>query len=884
MATRNYNPQDLGSQRQTEVTQGDFQPRNGGVVQDRIIGDANWRTAFIANLGSDVAGIMGKLAQENLNQKYLDGAAQAEIVKSEEELQTDPITRDWTVAGYRDTMGKLALADAQATFEKDLPKLREQSPKDFNAYLQARRNALVPALQSMSGSARANAMGQLALQDRAATAKWQAEQAKFIIEQRFSALSTGWNVQSSSMRSTALALGTGAATDAQHVEGLRNAAGFLIGSVWNDTALPTEVKQSLTVDALRGELSKDNVSFYEYMQGAVLPDGTSLLDALPVEDRIKLGNDYRAARDRTSDARNFAVNSSIAALEVEVQEGRYKGTYDDLNRTLYAAVQTKAMSGEKAQGIQRDFLKARAEEEQTTEIAGMAMRGDIEGLTRVGSDPTKGAAAIDSMATRNNLSAELRLQAHVQAAQNGLSASGKRVGEIASPALAQVRNSKDGTLLPQHKQVFDEMSKLHELDKLNGTNTFANVLSGLPEEDRAFAARIMEGKSNGQSYDIAVANAKQLAATEAAMSNSSKFGAGSKVMREITDMDTRGWWGTLKNFVTFNGDMNTLQPYDDAVGTAGLQHVKAALIEEANSILLASPYLNQKQVLEQAQAAVLGRTLKTDAGTITFPRGTTPHVMLGVPSGMAGELSGAIGELLTPQTAGGTFDIMLLHGNVVAQEYNRQGAMAGGQVVLRPADIQAKVKERVDAKQSLWDRAYGVGVSILEGPKGTKINGENSAGVPATVAIEFRENLKQNEGVRTHQYTDSVGVPTFGIGISNKSKYWQEPKGASGQYLPEQIRSSFMLASDDALKAGVKTGQSIGVQNKASTLLFSEIAYQGGEEFSTRDVYKPFLRAMQSSDEQAAISAFQSTPVYKASGESRRRHYLDSIRRALSGE
>ena len=163
------------------------------VAPPLIVGDDSWRDKMLEQLGGNAANMLNKMADIEFSNLYLEGQAKAGVIESEEELQGNPLTRDWQVAGYRDTMGKLALADTEAQFAVDIVKLREKGPEEIQAYLATRREKLMPALGSMSREARAAAAGQLLLQDRAATKTWTTEHAKFIIEQKSQAVHTQWN-------------------------------------------------------------------------------------------------------------------------------------------------------------------------------------------------------------------------------------------------------------------------------------------------------------------------------------------------------------------------------------------------------------------------------------------------------------------------------------------------------------------------------------------------------------------------------------------------------------------------------------------------------------------------------------------------------------------
>ena len=147
----------------------------------------------VGRLSDTVSGSLNKLADLHYQNRYLEGQAKAYLAKSEDEIQGNPLTRDWEVAGYRDTMGKLALADQKASFQEDITRIRTMSKPEFEAYMAARRKDMLPALNSMSKEARASMAGQLLLQDRADTTTWGAEHTKYIIEQKSAAVATLWN-------------------------------------------------------------------------------------------------------------------------------------------------------------------------------------------------------------------------------------------------------------------------------------------------------------------------------------------------------------------------------------------------------------------------------------------------------------------------------------------------------------------------------------------------------------------------------------------------------------------------------------------------------------------------------------------------------------------
>src|SRR5690554_352944 len=64
-------------------------------------------------------------AQKSREDAYLDGVRQAASLESEDALESNPFTRAWTKAGFRDTKGR----QARAQFADDLPAAIEHALK-----------------------------------------------------------------------------------------------------------------------------------------------------------------------------------------------------------------------------------------------------------------------------------------------------------------------------------------------------------------------------------------------------------------------------------------------------------------------------------------------------------------------------------------------------------------------------------------------------------------------------------------------------------------------------------------------------------------------------------------------------------------------------------
>src|SRR5574343_415993 len=146
------------------------------------VGDAGWRSRMLQGLGAKLGDAGMAYLEQKQQEAYLEGQAKVGQIQSEDELEGSWLTSDWAVAGYRDTQGKLALAQAEAKLAVDMQELRTKTPAEMQTYLSSRRNELTPMLNSMSRMGRATMSKQLAMADQTAFMKHTAERRAYIID------------------------------------------------------------------------------------------------------------------------------------------------------------------------------------------------------------------------------------------------------------------------------------------------------------------------------------------------------------------------------------------------------------------------------------------------------------------------------------------------------------------------------------------------------------------------------------------------------------------------------------------------------------------------------------------------------------------------------
>ena len=897
------------------------------VAPPLIVGDDSWRDKMLEQLGGTAASMLNKMADIEFSNLYLEGQAKAGVIESEEELQGNPLTRDWQVAGYRDTMGKLALADTEAQFAVDIAKLREKGPEEIQTYLATRREKLMPALGSMSREARAAAAGQLLLQDRAATKTWTTEHAKFIIEQKSQAVHTQWNTSLRTLGNAQIKKQLGELQDKDYNEQLRSTVGTMVQSVWMDGSLPSSVKQQLTFEMLQNALTNDSVDLYDFVASNAIPDGaggtSTLMSRLTGEQQGKVANSYREAQSRTRDARNMAVAAQVANLEAQIDNDAYTGTYEDLTGMLDPMLVSKGITGERRQGIINKYLDKQYKGEQNSALAELYLRGDLNGIFGAGKEQTDGLKALDAMLTRRGASPEQRLNAYLQSGLNGMDGGFKKAGEVLGTALRQVR-SPDGTVLPQHLATVRTINNaVRQAEERGQTGIRVALLSGLAEGDRMFAERVFAQVDGGASYDEAVLKATDTEAKEAQLSPAVKAAQTQQVAKavtsEIANLEARGvlssTWTWAKSIFSSDAASDLqLRPWSGVGDRDGwfsdgptvqfyTQRVREELANEANHVLLQSPGASADQVISVAKANVVARTISTRFGPLTMPRNVKLEDAFGVGKGNQAAIGPALDAMLKETKEDANWQLAFVNGRLFAQEVDRTGQRVGTGTYLNPKDVSTKIKQMTDAEQEKANNVFGSGRRVKQGDVTIQFNGLNTAGVPATWMMGYRDNLVKHEGIRATPYQDLSGakdmkgnpIMTVGVGVSSHNPRYPKVQ-PDGSVKVEDIRRSFVEASNDAAIAGSKVARDLGRHDQPTFMLMSELAYQSGTAFmsqqnKTGKRYREFANALKSGNVEAAQEAFKRTAAWYYSADPKNRdkitprqqNYLRLIQQSLKG-
>ena len=940
MVTRKYDAPDFGVRDQRTALQGQVGgpgQATGAAIQ---VGDADWRGNMLSQFARQGAEHLDKMADIEFSNLYLEGQAAAGVIESEAELQGNTLTRDWKVAGYRDTMGKLALADSEAKFSVDLKTLREGSSEDLQGYLAKRRAEIMPGIAGMSREARAAATGQLLLQDRAAVQSWTSEHTKFVIEQKQKAIATQHNVALASMGAAQAKFRMGDTTEKDFNAQVQATAGTMVGSVWMDSSLPEDVKQNMTFEMLQMTLGNDSVELYDFLAQNALPDGTggtsTLLSRLPMPKQQQIANAYREAQSRTNDQRNMRDLATVATIEAHIQTNKFDKGYAELAETLDPLVQRKVISGEKAAGILKAFTVKQLEAQAGANLRTLAITGDTHGIFSAGATHEQAMKALDEHLASSGATPDVRLNSYLTAGVNGTDGAFQRAGAMLSSSLRQIRQP-DGTVLPQHKQVYETIAAAvtrAESGSNPNMNARMQLLSGMGEQDRTFLTRVwaLQEKPFSRSLDAALAEAADTEAREAAMTPAMRAalntGSGAVMAQAVNDLEPKNlfesMWGSVKGLFSseaaadkgfeIRSQFGTRDGWygDSPTAMLYVDDLKKEITAAGSRIQLAAPLTSPDDLVLQAKADVASRTIKSANGTIILPHKANAAQVFGVKPGNVSQIGPAIDDILKETKRDSRWHVQYTHRGVQATEFDSKGVQIGNPRYLKPTEVAKAVEARVKAESDKAGHIFGKGkVHSADGVQ-VRFNGQNTVGVNDEWMFGFRENLVQNEGVKGTPYKDLSGkkdkagnpIMTVGVGVSSHNPHYPKA-GPDGKVSSEAISSSFLGASNDAALRGrqITHDFKLDANSKATFQLMSELAYQSGGSFATAQKskteytktavkYRVFLNALKNGHPELAKEAFKQTAAWHYSGDPkarlletrRQKHYLKLIDQIYKGE
>lgn len=924
-----YNPQEIAVQDRRQVSQSD-PGANAARIHTGPAGNA--RSDMLANLAGDIAGLGKNFANQAFNisieKAYADGAAAAGIAESEDNLNSTPFTRDWKVAGYRDANAKIALADAVAQFDLDLvrgPTLQEKDPSQLKAYLAARRATLTPVIARMSGEQRTAAMAKLALMDRTDIAKHNTAYRTFMYDSAAKARLTSLQTRLSSLtlQKAQAVVGKDGAEVAFNRQMDEIVAGTEI-DVWNNPNYTLTEKQAMTATDLEAALATDNIDLYDRY------DEAGFTTRLATDDAVKLANKRREAQVRNQGLWAMQYNQSSAKMQADMDANLYTGSVSQAIELLDSGLANRAETSSTYQTKYNKIMDWANKNGTSGRLIEAYLTGNGSAMTLLGKTEADAVKAVSLDMARGNMPVAQQMKTWIDASTKWPSA-GKEFGKLLSQPLNMLFTAGQ-EMLPQHRDALNAgIQMVRDAERAGNTSLRVSIMSSMSDDDRLRFERIYDKHASGVPLTGAVTEIMDIESRERSISPTRRVANSQKLNNELSamvdDIGGVGWWdrvglGVASWFspkaqaelkISPENNMNSKDGVFTTSETVRFYeaNIRSNLREEIEHQRMIGYDTPASSIFKRSMAAIAGRTIKTDSGSIIFPRGFD-FTSLGVSGGNMEAAGTAIDRIIaktaSSQKNGVRFRVSFAGGKVFAQGFDNSGTPME-YMYITPEMIRGELGLKAKEEAKVNDEIYGAGKTVQFATSGDApklkltYNGKNSAAVADDWMMDFRNNLVKHEGFRSTPYKDLSGkvvdgkeVMTVGVGISSHNRHYPKPD-ANGNYSEASLQTAFLGASNDAATAGRKTMEDVNLKSKSWFNLFAELSYQSGTNFLHQQnkqgaAYRNFVRYAQAGNVEKSVQEFKKTPAYFYSRDpkhperetERQKFYLTTIRNAMKGE
>lgn len=846
----------------------------------------------MSSLGAGLLGFAAKLAQKQFqgeqDQAALAGARAAMLGVSEQELNSSWMTQAASSRGFRTTAAKLAVAKQSSDIMANMGRYASMSPEEFYKVLQTSGQQVDPAMNGLDAES-----GAAVMQDRLTT------EAGLIKahQQAHAKYQTELRVQSMQADASAMLDRVKAAQD--HQIQLVDAASWVQGVLKSD--MPEDVKTKL----VKGTMQLANERGLYSVVGNIL--STDLIKDPTL--REALWSDTRSTKDYYKYQDNQQTMQSYAQMWAGLENGTAHLTWDQYKQVQAPLAASGVIKNTVADDIK--FLTLNKQKSLDGDAAAALVAGDNTKLNQLGYTPKQAVDAAVRVGTKANQSAgQVALTLADIGAKQGYSDAYKKAGEYLDTVINRM-GVVDSAMLDKDgvDAVNTVISQVIDAKKKGDFMPATAYMSGMSEDAAHKFQFLVSSVENGVGLEQAAAGYTQKAQQMQVMNPGQKaamYAQQEATVKRIGDsVDTSSWpsrlWNATLGMVSSSSKVKSnlaIAPKnffaEEPKSTrAEIENLRVALQEESRNVLTTDPLLSDNEVMSQASAAVLKRTVRvgstlTNPGTmLILPRGMSAESLMQLdPSGgeaaLAGFFGNAVGEA-TPKRADTSVTYEVTRdGQMKAYYWNESdGTQAGEPVLLDPQLIKNKAERLFMDENRATNRVYGSGELINSDTGSVRISGRNTAGIREDVMYNVRRALVQFEGIKDTPYTDGNGQ-TVGVGVHFNSPYYPSA-GAGGKVSEQDISTSFSQHTGYTARKARDTAPSLGwdIDNPNQAEFLIGFGYQAGVNWASK--YKDFSKAIAVGNAQEAATQLQNTAEFKAAQDSRKQWYMSKLMEAMNG-
>lgn len=805
----------------------DRQAYQGGAratVKDYDVQDtSNGASRVLAGIMDAAGGIAQRKFDTNVQEQIVKGSRARMAGEAEDAIESDAFAAPFVRNGYRQQDYRIKQAD----FSVRMGQLaegdgRKMTPEQFSKQMGQEAQGILKSLDGLPAEAHVQGLMQQTKAEETLMTKQAQNHAGWLIEEGTKPFLAQGNSILAKL-SKAQAQGD----DLTYRSATEEAALYHM-NLLNTGAIPDGAREKVAKQFLMGALDLNQRKVYEDLRDA------GALDTMSFDDRRELNGAYERSQASTRAIESMADLERDASFQTGVTSGVVG--LDDAASYAKDRVARKLWSPEQALNFVQNAQKGVANRQLMGNMVSALEAGDINQLNTLGFEVDEALTKYDQLAAANGASVSQRLSNNTKLGLR-LGVFPKNYGAAVGASVRAVLAS-DGTVQPEMVQTLNVISE--QVAQAEKTNPAAGnvLLGGIPEEQRAAVAFMLQQSKLGIEPGQALKEfgARDLSATQ--QEDFQKFANSQKFQKSLAGrVDSEflsGAFGRIGNFVTGSSNLSdntaVLAMYTRAVQDEALQLSG----DRRNAGLLMSED-GHETLLNLAASNVAGRTIQVGAHGVLFdreraplilPRGVSPAQVFGAQD--TRQIGNVLAEKYPPDVKG-----MFSDKSTVAFEYTRQNGMyriqydENGQeldrIKIDPKAIGTEVNQR-NALHVNAQRAADLGAEVDAGG-GNKllIDGGNASGMQRRGVYDWRRDMLSHEGYRDTVYKDRNGL-AVGVGRNVTGKLKE-----GDRITREQAQQWFAEDTDNALIAGNRIAQELGVTNQQAILGLAGAAFQLGE-------------------------------------------------------
>ena len=822
----------------------DKQAYQGGAratVKDYDVQDtSNGASRVLAGIMDAAGGIAQRKFETSVQEQMVKGSRARMAGEAEDAIESDAFAAPFVRSGYRQQDYRIKQAD----FSVRMGQLaegdgRKMTPEQFSKQMGQEAQGILKSLDGLPAEAHVQGLMQQTKAEETLMTKQAQNHAGWLIEEGTKPFLAQGNSILAKL-SKAQAQGD----DLTYRSATEEAALYHM-NLLNTGAIPDGAREKVAKQFLMGALDLNQRKVYEDLRDA------GALDTMSFDDRRELNGAYERSQASTRSIESMADLEKDASFQTGVTSGAVG--LDDAASYAKDRVARKLWSSEQALSFVQNAQKGVANRQLMGNMVTALEAGDINQLNTLGFEVDEALTKYDQLAAANGASVSQRLSNNTKLGLR-LGVFPKNYGAAVGASVRAVLAS-DGTVQPEMVQTLNVVSE--QVAQAEKTNPAAGnvLLGGIPEEQRAAVAFMLQQSKLGIEPGQALKEfgARDLSATQ--QEDFQKFANSQKFQKSLAGrVDSEflsGAFGRIGNFVTGSSNLSdntaVLAMYTRAVQDEALQLSG----DRRNAGLLMSED-GHETLLNLAASNVAGRTIQVGEHGVLFdreraplilPRGVSPAQVFGAQD--TRQIGNVLAEKYPPDVKG-----MFSDKSTVAFEYTRQNGMYriqyddNGQeldrVKIDPKAIGTEVNQR-NALHVNAQRAADLGAEVDAGG-GNKllIDGGNASGMQRRGVYDWRRDMLSHEGYRDTVYKDRNGL-AVGVGRNVTGRLKEGDK-----ITREQAQQWFAEDTDNALIAGNRIAQELGVTNQQAILGLAGAAFQLGA--GGLGEFKQTKKAIQSRD------------------------------------